>query len=148
MHDANIERVEAGKDAAAVQRADKKWYAAVALNVLAGLLDAGAFAFAAQSIINSLGGVSVILYALIIPCWNKRELQHLKDTKFAAFYGCFVIVRIPFRRPLLLGTLAKSNHNHFFIRRCFALLAKHVSGYRRNDVCFGRRSQAYCIFYP
>ena len=83
MHDANIERVEAGKDAVAVQKADKKWYSAIALNVLAGLLDAGAFAFAAQSIINSLGGVSVILYALIIPCWNRRELEHLKATKFA-----------------------------------------------------------------
>ena len=115
MHDANIERVEAGKDAVAVQQADKKWYAAVALNVLAGLLDAGAFAFAAQSIINSLGGVSVILYALIIPCWNRRELEHLKATKFAAFYGCFVIVRILCSRLLLLVTPTTSNPNLFLL---------------------------------
>ena len=122
MHDANIERLEAGKDAVAVQQADKKWYAAVALNVLAGLLDAGAFAFAAQSIINSLGGVSVILYALIIPCWNRRELEHLKATKFAAFYGCFVIVRILCSRLLLLVTPTTSNPNLFSTRRCFALI--------------------------
>ena len=92
MHDANIERKEAQKNAVLQKKADNKWYAAVALNVLAGLLDAGAFAFAAQSIINSLGGISVILYALIIPCWSERELAQLKRTKFAPFYGCFIIV--------------------------------------------------------
>jgi hypothetical protein len=92
MHDANIQKKEAAKNPELERKADKKWYSAVAMTILAGLLDAGAFAFAAQSIINSLCGISVILYALVIPCWNERELEHLRATKFAAFYGCIVIV--------------------------------------------------------
>ena len=85
MHNANLEKT----GETPVNK--KRWYFGVCLNILAGVLDALALSLTAQSIINALGGISLVLNALIVPCWNIEELKNLKKSGFAAIHGGLIV---------------------------------------------------------